>query len=163
MITIYRQEVCAFSNKQIALLENFAAQAVIAIENARLLTEQRGALEQQTATAEGLGVINSSPGNLTPGFDAMVEKESGPCGAAIGGIYSYDGQEFGTVALLGVTPAFREYNDKYPIRRVQPGTLPARMIETRGPVQNPDVMASERYRAGSPYARALAELGGIRA
>ena len=157
-ILLYRDEVRPFDAKQVQLVENFARQAVIVIENARLIAETRDALEQQAATAEVLQVINSSPGDLAPVFDAMLEKALSICQAALGGLLIYEAGRFRTAALRGAPPAFAEF-----LREPLPpeGAL-ASIVRGEPIVQIADVIAEAAYRSGVPARRALADLGGAR-
>jgi two-component system NtrC family sensor kinase len=153
-IVVHRQEVLPFTDRQIALVQNFAAQAVIAIENARLLTDTREALEQQAATAEVLQVINSSPGNLAPVFDAMLDKALRLCGAAFGQLVTFDGVVFRTAAWRGYEPGASATTPT-------PGMALYQLVHGEQIVHIPDITADDVYRSGNAVRRRLAdEYGG---
>ena len=130
-IIIYRQEVRPFTDKQIALVENFAAQAVIAIENTRLLNELRQSLEQQTATAEVLSVISSSPGDLEPVFQAMLENATRVCDAKFGTLIRFDGEYCHVAAQVATPPEYAEYNRRRGPYKPTPGGLLDSVIRTK--------------------------------
>jgi hypothetical protein len=131
------------------------------MENARLITETREALDQQTATAEVLGVINSSPGALAPVFDAVLEKALRLCGGAFGVANRYDGERFHVAGEKGVPPAFAEWRNRSR-PSFGPGTGPASIRAGENIVHTVDLMESEGYRNGNPDRRAMVELGGAR-
>ena len=149
VITIYRQEVRPFPDKQIALLANFAAQAVIAIENAGLLAKlhQRTddlseALEQQTATSEVLTIISASPADLQSVFQATIDNATRLCGAKFGALSLREGDVFrnmANVALHGVRPAYFEERLRDPIIRPTPGHNLERVLRTKAVVHIPDL------------------------
>jgi adenylate cyclase len=160
MIVAGRFAVRPFSEKQIALLQNFAAQAVIAMENARLITETREALEQQTATAEILQVINSSPGDLTPVFDAMLERALRLCEASFGILFIRDGERFGGVATRNLPPSLVDFVQE-PFQHSPVGFL-EKAARGQAFEHVTDLSAEALRVSGDPRARAFVELGGAR-
>jgi signal transduction histidine kinase len=161
VIGIYRQEVRPFTDKQIELVKNFAAQAVIAIENTRLLNELRESLQQQTATSEVLQVISSSPGELKPVFDAMLANATRICEANFGNMYLRDGETFQLAAAHNTPLALVEERRRAPLRGRESSVL-ARMFETRQVVHLADLSVEQAYLKRDPETVAAVELGGIR-
>ena len=156
-----------FTDKQIGLVQNFAAQAVIAIENARLLNELRQrtgdlseALEQQTATSEVLQVISSSPGELGPVFEAMLANATRLCGAEFGILNLDDGGVLRIAAVNNVPPALA-LTQNVPFR-VHPESGQAEIRRTKQVVHIDDIRAMPPYLEGDPRLVALADLGGAR-
>jgi len=162
VIAIYRKEVLPFTEKQIELVQNFAAQAVIAIENTRLLSELRESLQQQTATADVLKVISSSQGELTPVFEAILENAVRICEAGFANLWLHDGKDLKAAAIYGAPPEYRDLLQNQIKVRPGAGTPVAGVIETKQAVQMDDLAESEAYRRGDPVVVASVKIAGTR-
>ncbi len=162
-IAIFRREVLPFTEKQIELLKGFAAQAVIAIENTRLLNELRQSLEQQTATADVLRVISSSPGQLDPVFKTMLENATRICEANFGVLALSEGENFRIVAMHNPPPAYRELREGEPVFRPDGAieVMREQAVATRRAVQVADI-SENTANTGSANASKFAALTGAR-
>src|SRR5262245_17522982 len=152
VILTYRLEVKPFSEKQIALVETFADQAVIAIENARLFDEVQArtrdlseSLEQQTATSKVLQVISSSPGELEPVFAAMLANATRICEAKFGVLFQSEGDAVRAVAMHDAPQPYVEERRRNPTIKPPPGTPLGRALATKQPVQIADVLKEPQY------------------
>ena len=167
-IAVRRAEMRPFSDKQVALLQTFADQAVIAIENVRLFEEVQArtcelqaSLEQQTATSEILSIISASPGRLEPVFDAILKSARELCAAEFGHLLLFDGEAWRAAALHNVPEPYARFWDEAPVI-AGPETNLGRVQRTGRPGQLPDVLRGEGYLARNPFAIATAELGKAR-
>ena len=159
-ISMFRQDVRPFTDKQIELVQNFAAQAVIAIENTRLLNELRESLQQQTATADVLKVISSSPGDLEPVFQAMLEKATQLCEAKLGVMFRYSAGVFRATSWIGDAPPL---TIKQPhVVSENPHNLLTRVVLTKQPAHSSDLTKERAYVEGNPRYVALVKAVGAR-
>jgi two-component system, NtrC family, sensor kinase len=170
VIVLTRSEVRPFSDRQIELVQTFADQAVIAIENVRLFeaeqqrtTELTEALEQQTATSEVLRVISSSPGELEPVFNAMLENATRICEAKVGNLFLWDSDDFRAVAVHGESH-YADWFRRDPMARMQDQshTPLARLVRTKQVIHIPDLRQDESYIAGNDRIISLVETAGAR-
>src|SRR2546425_4524754 len=162
VLALTRSQVQPFSDREIELVTTFADQAVIAIENVRLFDEVQArtrelseALERQTATSEVLGVISSSPGELEPVFNAMLEKAVALCQAKFGNLVLFEDGELRMVALHGAPRPYEDLRRRDPI--VPISAVLGRLVETRQMIHVADLAAEERY-----VTSAIVKLAGAR-
>ena len=141
VMAMNRLTVRPFTDNQIELLTTFADQAVIAIENTRLLSELRESLDQQTATSEVLRVISSSQGALQPIFETMLENAVRLCGAKFGSLVLREGDAFRVVAMHNAPPAFEDERRRNPLRRPGPEQMLSQVVRTKQAIQDADVRA----------------------
>jgi two-component system NtrC family sensor kinase len=161
-ITMNRLEVKPFTDKQVTVVETFAAQAVIAIENARLLNELRDSLQQQTATADVLSVISSSPGELQQVFEAMLENGTRLCEAKFGIMWLREGDKFRCGALHNAPAEFAEVRRREPVISLHPASPMARVVQSTKVVHIVDMEADAAYAEGNRPLVDLVRFGGAR-
>ncbi len=168
VLALTRSTARPFTEKQIELVKTFADQAVIAIENVRLFEAEQQrtrelseSLEQQTATSEVLKVISSSPGQLEPVFQAMLENATRVCEADCGVLFRLDSDVFRAAAMVGLPSVYADDLQHKP-RRVDAQTGLGRLARTRETVHITDLKAERYYAEGNSQAVAAVDLGGIR-
>ena len=167
-ISLYRKEIRPFSDKQIALVQNFASQAVIAIENARLFEAEKQrtrelaeSLEQQTAASDVLRIVSSSPGDLQPVFESMLANATRICQAKFGTLYLQEADAFRAVATHNAPTPYVEDRKRNLVRPPPDSTL-GQVLKTHRVTQVADITAVKSYIEGDPYLVSAVKLGGYR-
>jgi signal transduction histidine kinase/GAF domain-containing protein/DNA-binding NarL/FixJ family response regulator len=157
-LSIYRREVRPFSEEQIALLESFAGQALIAMENAERIGELRDVVDQQAGLLEVLQIINRSPADPTPAFDAILERATRLCDTDSGLLWLREDDHYRAVAVRGLPQPYADFVTREKVRP-SPETTLGRFIAEQRVLHQPDLREAPAYRAGDPLSVAAAEAG----